>query len=62
VNTGLSDLEVYFVAVDRSTPTTVYAAAYNTGVYKSVDGGGTWSLSSTGLPASPTFSVSSNRG
>jgi hypothetical protein len=39
------------LAIDPSTPTTLYAALAYYGVYKSSDGGNTWSAINTGLPA-----------
>ncbi len=46
-NTGLTDLFVNAVAVDPMTPTTLYAGA--SGVFKSADGGGSWTASNSGL-------------
>jgi photosystem II stability/assembly factor-like uncharacterized protein len=37
------------LALDPQTSTTLYAGAYRGGVYKSTDGGGTWSAVNTGL-------------
>src|SRR5438093_2141363 len=38
------------LAIDPQTPTTLYAGTRFDGVFKSTDGGGTWSASNTGLP------------
>lgn len=50
--------DVGAIAVDAATPTTVYAGMYNdSGVYKSTNGGGIWSMSSNGLPSSGSYSI-----
>jgi hypothetical protein len=41
-HTGLTDLDVRVLAIDPTTPTTLYAGGLG-GVYKSVDGGAHWS-------------------
>ena len=41
--------DVYALAIDPATPTTLYAGIRNRGVYKSTDSGGSWSASNTGL-------------
>ena len=48
VNTGLTDTEVYALAIDPTTPATLYAGTYG-GVFKSTNGGGDWSAVNTGL-------------
>jgi hypothetical protein len=53
VNAGLTDLSVRCVAIDPQTPSTLYALAYTT-VFKSIDGGASWSAAGTGLPAFPS--------
>jgi hypothetical protein len=40
---------IYALAVDPNTPTTLYAGTYGGGVFKSTDGGATWSAVNTGL-------------
>ena len=37
------------LAIDQTTPSTVYAATINGGVYKSIDSGATWAQANTGL-------------
>jgi len=37
------------IAIDPADPQVVYAGSYGSGVYKSLDGGNTWSLASQGL-------------
>ena len=50
VNTGLSYMYVDAVAIDPSTPSTLYAAGnYGSGVFQSTDGGGSWTAANTGL-------------
>jgi len=46
---GPGDAFVNALAIDPRTPTTLYAAG--DGVFKSTDGGNTWSAVNTGLPA-----------
>ena len=56
---------VFALAVDPGTPTTVYVGTDDSGVFKSIDAGGSWSAANTGLtflgvralaldPATPT--------
>lgn len=40
---------IYALAVDPVTPTTLYAGAYNGGVFKSTDSGMNWNAINTGL-------------
>ena len=47
-NTGLPLVAVRSLAIDPVTPTTIYAGTWVHGVYKSTDGGGSWSAS--GVP------------
>ena len=49
MNTGLTDKQVYVLAIPSSAPNVVYAGTA-TGVYKSV-GGVTWAAATLGLPA-----------
>jgi photosystem II stability/assembly factor-like uncharacterized protein len=60
VNTGLSDKRIHTLAIAPNDPQTLYAGTDNSGVYVTVDGGGTWSSANTGFPAfsyqSKTFS------
>src|SRR5258708_30852181 len=61
INTGLmTNTDVAALAIDPLTPTTLYAGTplaflgtfhSNSGVFKSTDGGESWSASSTGLTA-----------
>ena len=41
---------VYALAIDPTTPSTLYAGTGSDGVFKSTDGGGSWSAVNTGLP------------
>jgi hypothetical protein len=43
---------VLTLAIDPSTPSTLYAGTLGAGVFKSTDSSGTWSAASIGLPAS----------
>ena len=50
---GLPGLWVYSLAIDPQTPTTLYAGTGANGIFKSVDGGVTWSDAELGpKPAS----------
>src|SRR6266851_1805620 len=40
---------VFALAIDPLTPTTIYAGTYLGGVFKSANGGASWSASNTGL-------------
>ncbi len=42
-------LSITDLAIDPTTPTTLYAAALNGGLFRSTDGGATWSLTRNGL-------------
>jgi YVTN family beta-propeller protein len=61
---GLGDAQVYALAVDPSTPSTLYAgtAVYDRGswmgtVYKSTDAGRTWSAANSGLAGAPIWAL-----
>jgi hypothetical protein len=45
----LDDLVVFTLAIDPLTPTTLYAGSPGTGVFKSTNGGQSWSAINTGL-------------
>ena len=47
---------VYALAIDPSAPATLYAGTYGGGVFKSSDGGGSWTAINTGL-TDPLFSA-----
>jgi photosystem II stability/assembly factor-like uncharacterized protein len=46
---GLTDPDVFIIAVDTQTSTTLYAGTFNQGIFKSTDGGARWTSSNTGL-------------
>ena len=48
-NTGLTNLDVYALAIDPTTPATLYAGTKGGGVFRSTDSGGTWAAANTGL-------------
>jgi uncharacterized membrane protein YgcG len=50
MNPGLPDIQVLYIAIDPITPSTLYAATDQKGVFKSTDGGGNWSAMNTALP------------
>jgi hypothetical protein len=41
---------IYTLAIDPTTPTTLYAGTAFSGLFKSTDGGSTWRAVNTGLP------------
>ena len=43
-------MDVLALAIDPSTPATLYAGILNNGVYNSTNGGGNWTAINTGLP------------
>jgi hypothetical protein len=57
-STGPEGGDVGAIAIDASSPQTVYVGMYNdSGLYKSSDGGASWSRSSNGLPPSGSYSI-----
>jgi photosystem II stability/assembly factor-like uncharacterized protein len=46
---GLNGGSIFGIAVDPTTPNTLYTASFGGGVFKSLDGGGTWSAINNGL-------------
>ena len=48
-NTGLTSRSVYALAIDPTSPATLYAGTHGGGVFKSTDSGGTWAAANTGL-------------
>jgi len=51
ISRGLEGETIYSLAIDPKTPTTLYAGVYGDGggVFKTTDGGATWSAAHTGL-------------
>ena len=58
VRNGPSSQPIYSMAIDPSTPSTVYAGAQG-GVLRSLDSGATWTLTNSGLPTLPIPVVTS---
>jgi hypothetical protein len=52
-NTGLTNNNVFSLAIDPVTPSTLYAGTTHGGVFISTNNGTEWSLSNTGLPDTP---------
>jgi hypothetical protein len=48
MNTGLTQTDVWALIIDPDTPTTVYAGTH-AGIFKSVNGAGSWTPVNTGL-------------
>ncbi len=51
---------VFALAVDPTAASTVYAATYNLGLQKSMDGGITWKPANNGLPAAANGAISAS--
>ena len=58
VNTGCRSPRVSALAIDPTTPTTLYAGTDGGGVFKSTDGGASWSAANTGLTVAGTLATS----
>ena len=48
INSGLSDLHIQALVIDAISPKILYASTYH-GIFKSNDGGDSWSLANTGM-------------
>ena len=57
MNTGLTNLSVRSLALDPTTPSTLYAGTYGGGVFKTTDGGGNWTAVNTGLTTLSIFAL-----
>jgi len=58
INTGLTSLAMLGAAIDRTTPSTLYATTGRpAGVFKSIDAGASWSPAATGLPAELFYAI-----
>ncbi len=52
ISNGLPDTEIWSFAIDKNSPKnarTIYVGSYNNGIYKSTDGGQSWTLKNNGL-------------
>ena len=56
-NTGLTDLTLTALAIDRNDPQSLYAGTGTHGVFRTTDGGMHWVAFSTGLPAGDGMNV-----
>jgi hypothetical protein len=57
-NTGLANTSVFALAIDRVTPTTLYAGmSGEPGVFKTEDRGGGWGTRNLGLPPNSVLAV-----
>jgi hypothetical protein len=52
-----SAVNMYCVAIDSSSPQTVYTGSFDGGVYKSTNGGGNWTAANSGLMTFDIFSI-----
>ena len=57
INNGLTNKNVYTLAIDPLIPSTLYAGTQG-GVFKSADWGGSWSAINSGLTPCPHKSIS----
>jgi len=55
MTSGFTTTSVHALALDSQTPTTLYAGTG--GVFKSTDGGTSWSPANTGLPNTSIFTL-----
>ena len=55
---GLAGTSVNQLVMDQSTPSTLYAAANGDRIYKTTDGGASWTGFALGLPSNPYVGVS----
>jgi photosystem II stability/assembly factor-like uncharacterized protein len=56
-SSGPTGEDIRALAINPSTPTTLYAATYGGGVFKSTNGGGSWSPANAGLTSNLLFSL-----
>jgi cysteine-rich repeat protein len=57
VNAGLTDTNVNALAIDPTTPTTLYAGTYSGGVFRSLNGGSSWSAVNAGLTSTSVLAL-----
>src|SRR5207247_10522252 len=53
MSVGLTSTHIFALAIDPLVPSTLYAGTFKNGVFKSTDGGASWTPANTGLPAPP---------
>ena len=58
--TGPEGGDISALVVDPGNPATIYAASYDNGVFRSMDGGGTWKAVSTTFANESIFSLAVN--
>ena len=56
INSGLTNTQVYALAVDRSNPNIIYAGT-NGGVFKTIDWGSNWSAINSGLTSTHVWAL-----
>jgi hypothetical protein len=54
---GPNNVDVRELAISPSDPNTIYFASYNYGVYKSSDGGATWTAKNNGIASIKAYSI-----
>ena len=54
-NIGVSNAEITALAIDPTDTATIYAATTQKGIFKSINGGGSWSAVSSGLPRTSSY-------
>src|SRR5262249_22178799 len=57
INSGLTSPSVYALAIDFSSPATLYAGTSFDGVFKSTDGGTSWTAMNSGLTNPNVFAL-----
>jgi N-acetylneuraminic acid mutarotase len=57
INTGLTNPDVWALAIHPQTPDTIYAGTYGGGVFKSTNGGTNWTAINTGLTNTSVFAL-----
>lgn len=60
LNNGLPDAQIWSMALDKNSPANsriLYAASYDNGIYKSTNGGQSWSSASNGLGVNGNLQV-----
>jgi hypothetical protein len=56
-NTGLTNVQVYTLAMDPTTPASLYVSVVQDGVFKSANGGGDWAPINDGLTNNQVYAI-----
>ena len=60
ISIGPDGGDIYALAIDPSTPQTIYAGTYDDGVFKSTNGGTSWTPITSGLTETYIYSLAIN--